>query len=335
MLCQLAFAHFCELHGPSIISTLQAYPAEENNAPPVFSPVATFTVPGGGPTPGPTTPYPPASTSSTTTHIPCAACSMHLPQSIASTLSRPQAPTLRTSDPMTGYTYITTRYPKSQTRYSALRTSVVRALSSELVPSRTGPILFGDAHNGYTIAYVFAIDDPGARGGKREGRRWYAFLALFEGETDATASWLWITKGFEQMASGLKEQSSRTRRESEVRMDGAEFEQAISRTQSISLEERPANAPQIRLMRGSFGHPEGFIRRPRFGNPVGTTPPTAATVKSLAELIGLEGVDVEIHAAMGWIMSGLLGPTKEVSVENSKSLNTQAVDGRSTVGLDI
>jgi len=242
---------------------------------------------------------------------------------------------------MTGYTYITTRYPKSQTRYSVLRTAVVRALSSELIPSRTGPVLFGDAHNGYTIAYVFAIEDPDARGGRREGRRWYAFLALFEGETEATASWLWVTKGFEQMSTGLKEQASRTRREFETRADGGDLEHAISsRAQSISLEERPAVASQNRTMRGSFGHPEGFVRRPRFGNPVGTTAPTAATLKSLAELIGLDMVDVEIHTAMGWIMSGLLGPTSEVSTESSQAggLNTEAAGMtkvRNPLGVDI
>jgi hypothetical protein len=305
----LAFAHFCELHGPSIISTLQAYPPEENDAPPIFSPVVAHTVPSVTRSPISSASV---STSPTTAPNPCPACSMHLPQSIANVLSRPQAPTLRTSDPITGYTYITTRHPKSQSRYSVLRTSVVRALSSELIPSRTGPVLFGDAHSGYTIAYVFAIDDPDARGGKREGRRWYAFLAIFEAETEATASWLWVTKGFEQMASGLKDRASLTRTGSEARMDGADLENTIRQTQSISLEERPALAPN-RMIRGSFGHPEGFVRRPRFGNPGGTTAPTAATLKSLADLIGLDTVDVEIHAGMGWIMSGLLGPGKELS----------------------
>lgn len=240
---------------------------------------------------------------------------MHLPQSIAASLSRPQAPTLRTLDPTTGFSYITTRHPKSQTRYSVLRTAVVRALSSELIPSRTGPVLFGDAHNGYTIAYVFAIDDPEARGGKREGRRWYAFLAVFEGETEATGAWPWITKGFEQMASGLKERAWIARKESSdsatTKMDPQDVEHVI--VQSTSLEERTPS--HIRMTRGSFGHPEGFVRRPRFGNPGGIVGLTAATVKSLGELIGLETVDVEIHAAMGWIMSGLLGPRRDTTAE--------------------
>jgi len=217
-----------------------------------------------------------------------------------------------------------------------LRTAVVRALSSELIPSRTGPVLFGDAHHGYTIAYVFAIDDPEARGGKREGRRWYAFLALFEGETEATASWPWITKGFEQMASGLKERAWIARKESAdsatTKMDPQEAEHVI--VQSTSLEERTPS--HIRIMRGSFGHPEGFVRRPRFGNPGGIGGLTAATVKSLGELIGLETVNVEIHAAMGWIMSGLLGPTRDTTPEGPISPQTYGnapveADGRGEV----
>ena len=256
---------------------------------------------------------------------------MHLPKSIASSLSRPQAPTLRTLDPTTGYSYITTRHPKSQTRYSVLRTAVVRALSSELIPSRTGPVLFGDAHNGYTIAYVFAIDDPEARGGKREGRRWYSFLALFEGETEATGAWPWITKGFEQMASGLKERAWIARREtSDPRVESSDVEQVCGViVQSTSSEERTPS--HIRITRGSFGHPEGFIRRPRFGNPGGIGTLTAATAKSLGELIGLDTVDVEIHAAMGWIMSGLLGPGREIIAEGPTSLNS---DGRDAIEAD-
>ena len=242
---------------------------------------------------------------------------MHLPQSIGNQLSRPQAPILRTLDPTTGYAYITTRHPKSQTRYSVLRTAVVRALSSELIPSRTGPVLFGDAHNGYTIAYVFAIDDPEARGGKREGRRWYSFLALFEGEVEATAAWPWVTSGFEQMASGLRHRATLSRKESSpdlaAKVDAnlrEDIEQGGVFVQSLSLEERPPS--HIRVTRGSFGHPEGYVRRPRFGNPGGIGGLAGSTVKSLAELVGVESVDVEIHAAMGWIMSGLLGPARDL-----------------------
>jgi hypothetical protein len=203
-------------------------------------------------------------------------------------------------------------------------------LSSELIPSRTGPVLFGDAHNGYTIAYVFAIDDPEARGGKREGRRWYAFLAIFEGETEATGSWPWITKGFEQMASGLKQRAWIARKDSSD-SKSEDIEQVGGMiVQSISLEER--TPLHIRTTRGSFGNPDGFVRRPRFGNPGGIGSLTAATVKSLGELIGLDIVDIEIHAAMGWIMSGLLGPGRDVVAERPPN---PKLDGKDHIELGV
>lgn len=186
-------------------------------------------------------------------------------------------------------------------------------------------MLFGDAHNGYAVAYVFAIEDPEARGGKREGRRWYAFLAVFEEEVEATGAWPWITKGFEQMARGLRELAASARKGSAdsgtVRLEShrEDIEQGSVFTQSISLEERTPS--HIRLTRGSFGHPEGYTRRPRFGNPGGISSITPATAKSLAELIGLETVDLEIHASMGWIMSGLLGPAKDATTATATDID--------------
>ena len=238
-------------------------------------------------------------------------------------LSRPSAPTMRTFDSGTGYLYVTTRYPKSQARYAALRTAVVKALSSELIPSHTGPVSFGDAQNGYAIAYVFAIEDHDARGGRREGRRWYTFLALFEGETEATGAWCWVTSGFEKMANGLKERASSviTAREAarETGTSRAERRSADPDerdgevVQSRSLEERvPSHIkiPRIRD-RASFGHLEGAIHRLRL-NPELISTYNEPKMKSLAELVGMDTVDIELHAAMGWIMSGLLGPAKDV-----------------------
>jgi hypothetical protein len=66
--------------------------------------------------------------------------------------------------------------------------------------SPSGPLYFGDPHAGYTIAYVFRVPDPRARG----KRRMYALLAL--GGRD---SWrvskvmVMITKVFESIASQI------------------------------------------------------------------------------------------------------------------------------------
>jgi hypothetical protein len=152
-------------------------------------------------------------------------------------------------------------------------------------------------------------------------------LALFEGDTEATNAWPWVTSGFERMASGLRDRATQSKAESsDANATKTDFnmrddiEQGGVFPQATSLDERAPS--HIRMSRGSFGHPEGFIRRPRFGNPGGTGSLTAATVKSLGELVGLESVDVEIHSALGWIMSGLLGPARDIIGERPTSAET-------------
>lgn len=73
-------------------------------------------------------------------------------------------------------TYLTSRNPDDPDHFSALRASVIRTLSRELLPAgmSDGPFCFGDSTSGYTIAYVFRLPDPKARG----RRRLYAFVAL-------------------------------------------------------------------------------------------------------------------------------------------------------------
>lgn len=73
-------------------------------------------------------------------------------------------------------TYLTTKSPHSADSYAQLRASVIRALSFEVLPKglSEGPLCFGDSNSGYTIAYVFRLTDPKARG----KRRAYAFVAL-------------------------------------------------------------------------------------------------------------------------------------------------------------
>ena len=126
------------------------------------------------------------------------------------------------------------------------------------------------------------------------------------------------------MASGLRERARLARKEgsSDSRTEDIEQIGGIF-VQAGSLEERSPS--HIRTTRGSFGHPDGFVRRLRFGNPGGMGNSTPTTVKSLGELIGLDMVDVQIHAAMGWIMSGLLGPGRELVTDTPPS---GLIDGR-------
>ncbi|EYE98165.1 folliculin domain-containing protein [Aspergillus ruber CBS 135680] len=73
-------------------------------------------------------------------------------------------------------TYLSLRGPPNPADYALLRRSSIRTLSCELLPRglSSGPICFGDSVAGYTIAYIFRLPDPMARGKRRS----YALVAL-------------------------------------------------------------------------------------------------------------------------------------------------------------
>ncbi|KAF2459606.1 vesicle coat protein [Lineolata rhizophorae] len=113
-------------------------------------------------------------------------------------------------------TYLTTRQPSSPTAYSLLRRSCIRTLSCESLPrgSSSGPLYFGDPVAGYTIAYIFRLPDPMARG----ARRTYALLALGGREScRVSAAMVMVTEVFERMAADVVARAERVleRRERE------------------------------------------------------------------------------------------------------------------------
>ncbi|KAI9373294.1 vesicle coat protein [Aspergillus egyptiacus] len=73
-------------------------------------------------------------------------------------------------------TYLSLRGPPNPADYALLRRSSIRTLSCELLPRglSSGPLCFGDSTAGYTIAYIFRLPDPMARGKRRS----YALVAL-------------------------------------------------------------------------------------------------------------------------------------------------------------
>ncbi|KAJ5239593.1 Folliculin [Penicillium chermesinum] len=73
-------------------------------------------------------------------------------------------------------TYLSLRGPPNPADYALLRRSSIRTLSCELLPRglSSGPLCFGDSVAGYTIAYIFRLPDPMARGKRRS----YALVAL-------------------------------------------------------------------------------------------------------------------------------------------------------------
>ncbi|KAF8431858.1 vesicle coat protein [Terfezia claveryi] len=97
-------------------------------------------------------------------------------------------------------TFLSTRAPTTPSRFSMLRQSCIRTLSCELLPAQTGPLLFGDTFTGFTIAYVFRIADPKARGGKRS----YALLCICPEQRMVVKSWNYVVRTFEALVERIK-----------------------------------------------------------------------------------------------------------------------------------
>jgi hypothetical protein len=137
-------------------------------------------------------------------------------------------------------TYVTRRHPESQTLYSRLRHSCIRALSCESLPGRSpsGPLLFGDHIAGYTIAYIFRLPDPRSRG----NRRTYALTALCRDCRRAAAAFVPLTMAFESMKAKIVAMADRV-----IEREAAAAAEALRGgppgATSASLPLRPAAAP--------------------------------------------------------------------------------------------
>ena len=100
--------------------------------------------------------------------------------------------------------YSSSSSPAISTTYSTLRNATIRTLSGEQLPRghKSGPICFGDSSIGYTIAYVFRLVDPMARG----HHRFYAFLALAGSDSErAVEACAIIWSFFERIAKSVVE----------------------------------------------------------------------------------------------------------------------------------
>lgn len=153
--------------------------------------------------------------------------------------------------------FVTTRQPNFPSAYSLLRRSCIRTLSCENLPrgSASGSLFFGDPIAGYTIAYVFRLADPRARG----RRRTYALIAL--GGRDGwkvSQVLVAITRAFERIAGWIVSMADRV----------LEWEAAVAaRASSASMMESSTSAP---------------VHSAASAMPVSPPPPSAAPSASLS-----------------------------------------------------
>ncbi|KAH8151718.1 uncharacterized protein LAJ45_04340 [Morchella importuna] len=172
-------------------------------------------------------------------------------------------------------TYISTRAPTVPAHYTTLRQACVRTLSCELIPAQTGPMMFGDPLAGYTIAYVFRLPDPKARGGRRS----YALVCICPDQKIVVSSWKYVVSAFETLVHRIKQLAAKKQQE---------------------------DAQVSPLLNNSFSSvasrgPEGFLRRrPPGENGFGVNQ------KGLAELVGREELFVEVHMFFVKMIGGLV-----------------------------
>ncbi|KAJ9647128.1 hypothetical protein H2199_002114 [Coniosporium tulheliwenetii] len=218
------------------------------------------------------------------------------PSPPSTTTSSPPSPLFVSQTPHTHtLTYITTRQPTSASAYSLLRRSCIRTLSCEMLPrgSPSGPLVFGDPVAGYTIAYIFRLPDPRARGKLRT----YALIAL--GGRD---SWrvgkamVKVTEIFESVASKIIAMADRLFGFHNVQPEQSHVarEKGVSPTQSSPVTR--TITPVSSFLSAKKVDPDGYPRVSR----------EVMRAKGLAEIVGKDDFFVELHATFCMLLSGLI-----------------------------
>ena len=215
--------------------------------------------------------------------------------------------------------YISTSQPQSPTTYSLLRRTCIRTLSTEVLPlsKPSGPIMFGDSVAGYTIAYVFRLQDPRSRGAKRT----YALIAMAGRDCRrATKAMVKITEVFEGIANRIVALAERV----------LERESAASQALSRPMTAIPSTPP---LGTSASSMPPSFMspQKERHFSSTASSPTRNITpvssflsakkvdpdgfprvsrdvmkAKSLVEIVGQENFFVELHTLFCGLLHSLI-----------------------------
>ncbi|KAJ0416818.1 vesicle coat protein [Aspergillus carlsbadensis] len=173
-------------------------------------------------------------------------------------------------------TYLSLRGPPNPADYALLRRSSIRTLSCELLPRglSSGPLCFGDSNAGYTIAYIFRLPDPMARGKRRS----YALVALAGKDSrKAFRACPIIFRAFDRLATSIYNAAEKFQEE-EKRRD-----------EQNNVASRPGNrqyTPVSSFLTGRAMDPDGQARRP---GPV--------RARNLTEIVGNQYLFAEIHGS--------------------------------------
>lgn len=194
----IALSHFCEVHGPSIISCSQVFPINQ------FYKLEKIIF---------------ETNKNSSKSSSCTGCSLIIPQNTekinnkesdfnCSSIENDKLKEFKgfvSDDIDNNMTYITTRYPYLSRLYPIVRQACVRSLSCEFCPGREGAIFFGDEQNGYVLSYIFKLKDIQARG----YQRWYSISFLHTDKSLIIASWSFLVSKFKATAKDLQSSAER------------------------------------------------------------------------------------------------------------------------------
>ncbi|KAL4872365.1 hypothetical protein BDV12DRAFT_162076 [Aspergillus spectabilis] len=173
-------------------------------------------------------------------------------------------------------TYLSLRGPPNPADYALLRRSSIRTLSCELLPRglSSGPLCFGDSNAGYTIAYIFRLPDPMARGKRRS----YALVALAGKDARrAFRACPLIWRAFDRIATSIYNAAEKYQEEDK------------RREEQKNVTNRPGNrqyTPVSSFLTGRAVDPDGQLRRP------GQT-----RARNLTDIVGNQYLFAEIHGS--------------------------------------
>jgi hypothetical protein len=171
------------------------------------------------------------------------------------------------------HTYLSQRGPPNPADYALLRRSSIRTLSCELLPRglSSGPICFGDSIAGYTIAYIFRLPDPMARGKRRS----YALVALAgrdAGRAFRACPIIW--RAFGRIAASIVNAAERFQEDEKTRDE----------------QNNPGRQP------GRQYPPVSSFLTGRGMDPAGRRAAGQIRARNLAEIVGNEYIFTELHA---------------------------------------
>lgn len=108
--------------------------------------------------------------------------------------------TLKTQSKRNPDTYfISTQFPINTEVYSSLRQTIVRVFTAETNADFRNPIVFGNSKHGYSIALTFSLVDKTARGSKRK----YSIIVTSNWESDLFDNYIFILTNLNQVVRNI------------------------------------------------------------------------------------------------------------------------------------